>query len=382
MNIAIFSDTFLPEINGVTKTLSRFGDYLESHNINYLFITPNQVGSDEVPYNCIHFFSTPLIFYPECRFSIPNNIRLATVLKDFKPDIIHLMTEFNLGFAGLQYAKKNHIPVISNYSTNFDTIFAQYHFQILSKPLKKYLSWFHSEANLTVTPSNDSKEVLHNMGVDHVKLFQRGIDTSKFSPALRDDDLRRKLGLTNRIALLYVGRISAEKDLHLLAAMMEDLNPLYKERITLVLAGDGPMKAELEERLPSNTVFTGFVSGRDLSRLYASCDIFVFPSSFETFGNVVLEAFASGLPVIGVNEGAVRELIDHEKDGLIAKAHDSESFSSAVESLIENDLLRYQYGFKARKKALNYSWDAVFEILLDYYKDLVNRKKAQAGHIA
>lgn len=225
-----------------------------SYDINYLFITPNQVGSDEVPYNCINFFSTPLLFYPECRFSIPNNIRLNTVLKDFKPDVIHLMTEFNLGFAGLQYAKKYGIPVISNYSTNFDMIFSQYHLDILSKPLNKYLSWFHSEANLTVTPSRDSKNVLNDMGVNNVELFQRGIDTSKFSPALRDDALRREMGITNRIAMLYVGRVSAKKDLHLLVSVMENLNKLYKERITLIIAGDGPMKAELEHKLPRSMI--------------------------------------------------------------------------------------------------------------------------------
>jgi len=153
------------------------------------------------------------------------------------------------------------------------------------------------------------------------------------------------------LVFLYVGRLSWEKDLFVLQGAMEELNKKYKDRIGLLITGDGPMKKELENNMPDNIAFTGYKTGIELAQIYASADLFTFPSSFETFGNVVLEAAASGIPTVGVAMGGVLNIIDHGKTGLLAKPKDIESFTTCIDQCINNDILRLRMGSTAREYA-------------------------------
>lgn len=377
MRIAVFTDTFLPQVNGVANTLRRLGDYFEAEGIEYIFITPEQKNEQTIPYNMEAFFSTSFILYPECRFTLPNMMRLNKLMDDFRPDIIFLMTEFNLGLSGLIYGKKHGIPVISNYSTNFTTILRHYKLGVFEKALDSYLSWFHNEADHCVTPSKESGRVLKRYGVKGISIFSRGIDYDNFSPENRNDDLRRFYGVEDKILLLYVGRLSPEKNLNILRDSMLKLNETYKDRIVLIVTGEGPMKAELEKTMPDNVIFTGCKKGKDLAELYASCDIFAFPSSFETFGNVVLEASASGLPVVGVSEGGVLELINHGSTGYLANSKDAESFTAFLEKLIVGEDLRQSFSISGRNFAKTKSWNLVFSNLMGIF-DREIRKKDEA----
>jgi phosphatidylinositol alpha 1,6-mannosyltransferase len=387
MRIAVFTDTFLPQVNGVTNTLRCLGNFLEAKGIEYIFITPEQKQKNEqiLPYNMEKFFSTPFILYPECRFTLPNMIRLNRVIGDFQPDIILLMTEFSMGLSGLIYGKTHGIPVISNYSTNFTTIIRQYKLSVLEKALDNYLRWFHNEADLCVTPSRESGKELEKFGVKEMSIFSRGIDFDNFSPEKRNSDFGRTYGVEGKILLLYVGRLSMEKDLAVLRDSMFQLNELYKDKITLIVTGEGPMKTELEQTMPDNVIFTGYKKGEELAEIYASCDIFAFPSSFETFGNVVLEASASGLPVVGVKEGGVLELIDHGKTGYLANPRDSEDFAFFLEKLIVKANLRKLFGINGRNYAKTKSWNAVFSTLMEIFdreirkKTMLNPKKDAAA---
>ena len=369
MKIAIFTDTFLPQINGVTNTLKRLGDYLNDQNIPYIFITPENSQQEEpYPYQMASFFSTSLLFYPECRFTIPNKSKLYKTLDDFKPDVLFLMTEFTVGMSGLSYGKKRGLPVISNYSTNFHTIIKSYKLGLLEKPLLRYLSWFHNEANLTVTPSEASKSQLHRLGVHHTAIFKRGIDTDMYVPENRDGAKMIEMGINSKIRLHYVGRLSPEKDLDILAKAMHILNQKYKNHIHLMLTGDGPMKERLVEIMPDNISFTGYQTGEDLARLYASAHIFSFPSSFETFGNVVLEAMASGVPVVGVNEGGVKNIIRHGETGYLADSFNPDSLAHYIEMLILSPAKRRDMGSAARDYALTQSWHQVFSDLMALFE--------------
>jgi len=375
MRIAIFTDTFSPQVNGVANTLRRLGDYLEAEGIEYIFITPEQKNEEAIPYNMEMFFSTPFILYPECRFTIPNMLKLNKLMVDFQPDILFLMTEFNMGLSGLIWGKKHGIPVISNYSTNFATILSRYKLGVLEKALNTYLNWFHNEADQCVTPSKESRRVLENFGVKEVSIFGRGIDFDKFSPNNRNEDLRRLYGGEDKTLLLYVGRLSPEKDLDILRESMLKLNETYKDKIALIVTGEGPMKEELEQTMPDNVIFTGYKKGRELAEIYASCDIFAFPSSFETFGNVVLEASASGIPVVGVNEGGVLELIEHGITGYLANAKDAKSFTGYLEKLIVEKDLRQSFSVSGRNLAKARSWDAVFLDLIATFNVEIRKKE-------
>lgn len=360
MRVAIFTDTFLPQINGVTNTLRRLGDYLEAHRMEYIFITPEQKGEERLPYSMASFFSTPLIFYPECRLTLPNMLRLNKELDDFRPDVIFCMTEFTMGLTGLLYGKKRQLPVITNYSTNFGMLICSYNLNILEKPLSKYLKWFHKEAQLTVTPSQQSERILHEMGIMHTAIFSRGIHPEFFS-----EKDRKTVNKRRKVRLLYVGRISPEKDLDILREAMNLLNENHADVIELVITGDGPMRAELERTMPSNVSFTGYKKGIELAEIYKSADIFAFPSSFETFGNVVLEAYASGLPVVGVAKGGVVDNIIHGTTGFLAQPRNAKSFAAFLEQLIENPDLRHMMGNKGRQFAKTKTWESVFNHLME-----------------
>lgn len=371
MKIAIFTDTFLPQINGVTNTLRRIGDYLEEQGMEYIFIAPDQKADQEFSYNVEKFFSAPLFLYPECRVSILNKLRLDKTLKDFKPDVIFCMTEFNMGLAGLLYGQKYKIPVVTNYSTNFSTIIKSYKLGIFEKALDKYLGWFHQKADMTVTPSVESQKELVRLGVKRSEIFGRGIDFDRFSPDHCSEDLRLEMGIHNKISLLYVGRLSPEKDLDLLRDSMLRLHQKYGDKVVLVVTGEGPMEAELRRTMPKNTIFTGYKKGHELAQIYASCDIFAFPSSFETFGNVVLESLASGTPVVCVNKGGVLESIKHGENGYIAEAFNVESFTECLENLIDREDLRHKFAQSGRSYAETRSWQAIIDGLMNIFDDAI-----------
>lgn len=372
MKIAIFSDTFLPQVNGVTNTLRRVGDYLEAQGIPYIFIAPDQKSELEFSYHVEKFFSAPLFLYPECRVSVMNKFRLDKTLKDFKPDVIFCMTEFNIGLAGLMYGAKHQIPVVTNYSTNFSTIIKSYGFGIFEKALNRYLSWFHQKAAIAVTPSKASKQALHDLGVHSVAIFSRGIDFDRFSPAYRSEALRFEMGIKDKIALLYVGRLSPEKDLDVLRDSMNRLYQQYGNQVVLVVTGEGPMAAELKRTMPANTIFTGYKHGQALAEIYASCDIFAFPSAFETFGNVVLESLASGTPVVCVNQGGVLESVFHGENGYVARAFDVDSFTTCLSDMITDEVKRREFAENGRAFAQTKSWHVILDGWINTLREAMN----------
>lgn len=380
MRLAIFTDTFLPQVNGVSNTLKRLGIYLEEHKIDYLFVTPEQKSEDLIPYHMESFLSAKFFLYPECRLTFVNPLRLTKKLDDFKPDLIFAMTEFTMGFAALQYAKKRRLPFVTNYSTNFTTILKAYKLGGLEKQLEKYLAWFHKEAQLTLTPSEDSRNVLRKIGIYHSTLFGRGVDLESFSPSFRNEELRRKWG--DKINLLYVGRVSPEKDLDILRDAVRILNPEFEQQIRWIITGDGPMLKELKKTLGDQVIYTGYKKGRELAEIYASCDILTFPSTFETFGNVVLEAFASGIPVVGARAGGVQHLIEHHYNGYLSRPKDAQDFAQGIREMIKNQELCKAYGENARAYASSKSWSHIFDTLMKDFEIIIHRIKEQKNDIA
>jgi len=366
MKVALFSDTFSPQINGVTNTMDKLTGYFESSGIEYKIFAPRYDRDED--FQAERFYSLKFFLYPECRIALPNIFRVSQVLSDFKPDIIHLMTEFNMGITGLYYGKKNNIPTISNYSTNFSQYTDYYGLDFLKQTIWDYMKWFHNQNDLTLCPSNEAKRTLEQHGISNTAIFSRGIDFHSFSRAYRNDALRRRLDIENKLTFLYVGRVSFEKDLDVLRESYRVIKEEYGDRVALIITGDGPYLGKCREMFPGDTVFTGFKRGMELSELYASCDIFVCPSSTETFGNVVLEAMASGLAVIGADAGGVGEIIGHRYNGLLFRAKDAGDLYVCMKELIENKLLAEHVKANGVNYGKDRSWERIIGGLVDIYR--------------
>ncbi len=374
MKIALFSDTYYPQINGVTNTLDKLIKYFESNNIEYKIFAPKY--DDEYDDNHTErFYSLKFFLYPECRLALPNIFRISQSLSKFKPDVIHIMTEFNMGITGLNYGKRHNIPTISNYTTNFSQYTEYYNLEFLKQPIWDYMRWFHNQNDITLCPSNEAKKLLNKNGINKTSLFSRGIDSHRFNPAFRNEDLRKKLGTENKVTFLYVGRVSFEKDMDVLCESYKAIKERY-DNASLIITGDGPYLEKCKEMFPRDTIYTGFKKGNELAEIYASCDIFVCPSSTETFGNVILEAMASGLAVIGADAGGIGEIIKHRQDGLKFRAKDSAGLTCCMQELIENISLRNYIVSNGLKFAQNRTWDKIIDNLFDIYCEVLKENKS------
>lgn len=365
MKIALFSDTFSPQINGVTNTLGKITEYFDEHHIEYKVFAPKY--DDNGDSRTERFYSLKFFLYPECRIALPNSFRVSRTLSEFKPDMIHLMTEFSMGITGLHFGKKHNIPTISNYSTNFSQYTDYYKLNFLKQTIWDYMKWFHNQNNLTLCPSSDAQKLINQNGIRNTQIFSRGIDTKKFNTGYRNDNLRKQLGIEAKTAFLYVGRVSFEKDLDILSESYKSIKEKYGDKVVLVIAGDGPYMEKCKSIFPQDTIFTGFLKGMELAEIYASCDVFVCPSSTETFGNVVLEAMSSGLAVIGADAGGVKEIIEHGYNGLKFKARDAGKLFHCMADLIENKCICEYLKLNGINSAKNRSWEKVIYSLIGTY---------------
>lgn len=377
MRVALFSDTYEPEINGVTKTIKRITTFFKEQGIEYKIFAPRYDTQCKDENHTERFYSLKFFLYPECRLALPNLFRINKTLHEFKPDVIHLMSEFNMALVGMNYGRRKGIPVVSNYTTDYSCYTKYYNLNFLKKSIWDYMSWFHNQSSIALTPSFNAEKTLIDHGVKRTGIFSRGIDTKHYTPFNRSETLRKELGIQDTLALLYVGRVSVAKDLDTLWESYHELKRLYGDKISLVIAGDGPYLDTCKENFPKDVIFTGFKTGEELHQIYASCDIFVCPSASETFGNVILEAFASGLAVVGSDQGGVAELIEDYRNGLKFKAGSSSSLTQNLIKVIDDKGLRERIIQGATKTATERSWESVFKNLLEVYDYLISKKELE-----
>jgi glycosyltransferase involved in cell wall biosynthesis len=304
----------------------------------------------------------PIPKYPELQLGITRIGRLIKAWRERRPDIVHLVTEGPLGWSALLAARKLGIPVVSDFHTNFHDYSRHYGFGWISGLVAGYLRALHNRTDGTFVPTHEMRDRLHALGFKGLTVVGRGIDTQLFSPAKRSVELRRSWQCENDTPVaLYVGRLAAEKNLRL---FVETIRAARRHRpdLRVVIVGDGPMGKSLRSENP-DFLFAGMRTGEDLAAYYASADLFVFPSLSETFGNVTMEALASGLAVVAFDYAAAREHIVHGHNGLVAQCDDEIAFRRHTLRLASSAHEVQKLRHRARQTAECLSWSKAFDDL-------------------
>ena len=364
LHITLITETFPPEINGVANTLGRLCDGLRARGHQIELIRPRQ-SSDQSRSSDTELLlcrGWPLPGYPGLQWGQSSMHKLLRRWKSQRPDVLYIATEGPLGLSALRAARRLGISVVSGFHTNFQQYSHQYGMGLLTRLLTHYLRWFHNRSKLTLVPSVSQRIELERRHFERLELLSRGVDSQLFHPSKRLIALRDSWGLADGdIALLYVGRLATEKNLGLLKRTFEHLQETYPQRrIKLVVVGDGPQRDVLEKALPE-AIFCGTQRGEALASHYASADLFLFPSLTETFGNVVLEALASGLGVVAYDEAAAAQHIRHGYNGVLAMPGDEEAFCDAASWLLEGRETLRNVRLNARQHASRQGWGAIVE---------------------
>lgn len=368
LRLAVVSETYPPEINGVALSLSRFVEGLRKRHHDIQLIRPRQVAAEQ-PANGQGFAEVltggvPIPRYPNLKMGLPAKRALIKQWTLRRPDIVHIVTEGPLGWSALQAALKLKIPVCSDFRTNFHTYSLHYGIGWLKKPIVDYLRKFHNHTLLTMVPTEHMRTELAACGFRNLRVVARGVDTQLFNPGRRSEALRREWNVTSETpVVLHVGRLAAEKNL---AALTDAFIAIRQRqpRARLVLVGDGPERKALRSRLP-DAIFAGTRRGEDLAVHYASGDLFLFPSMTETFGNVTLEAMASGLPLAAYDYAAAAQHVRHGTNGLLANYGQTSDFTAMASELAarhEQDPEKFRaMGRHARLTAESLDWECVVQ---------------------
>lgn len=386
MKVALFTETY-DNTDGVTTTIRQLERYLESHGHEIIVVTHAGQKSRHDGYARVTRLRASLPIYISGGYPIdllPPLARAREVIRKEKPDVIHTISPGSCGIAGWYCAKKEHIPLVSSFHTLVSQ-YGRYHmrgrvsdlfsdgvgsaFDDFSGRLFERLVWeghfaYYSRCDRVLVPNQDFVPSFERRLKKKVFLFERGVDANFYTPEKRVD-LRAELGIGDVPLLLYAGRVVVEKDLDILAQAFERLEG------HLVIAGDGEYMPKLRKMIRERVSFLGFVSPERLSQVYASCDIFVFPSTTDTIGNAVLEAQASGLPVVVSDGGGPKRIMVEGRTGLVARARDASDFALKVNVLLENRELRERMGSEARAYAEGKSWDGVFDALISIYEGVL-----------
>lgn len=364
MKIALVTETYPPEINGVAMTLSHLVEGLARRDHKLTVIRPRQSSREQPSAGKTYveelFHGVPIPGYPMLRLGLPARTALLRSWKKLRPDLVHIATEGPLGYSALMAARRLRIPISSSFHTNFHSYSRHYGFPFLARIALGYLRHFHNRTLATLSPTTELNDELARDGFRNMRLLARGVNTKVFSPTHRSESLRARYGAQPQdLLVVHVSRLAPEKNYPLLVrafAAIRRAQPSAK----FVIVSDGPLRKKLTRENP-DIWFTGFLPRDELAAHYASADLFLYPSLTETFGNVVTEAMASGLPVVAFNYAAAARYIRHRQNGWLVTLADSPAFLEASVQVANDAALRLKFGREARKTAEGISWDQVID---------------------
>jgi glycosyltransferase involved in cell wall biosynthesis len=365
MKIALVTETYPPEVNGVAMTLEHLVSGLRRRGHEVEVVRPRQGRGDDGAKDGGEHICTglPLPGYKGLHFGVkwPGSLLRHWVAD--KPDLVHVATEGPLGWAAIRASRRLGVPTVSSYHTNFHSYGRHYGFGMFVRTALAWLRHVHNSTLLTFAPSPDVVRTLVAEGFHNVRLMGRGVDADLFAPTRRDDALRAAWGAgPDTPVAVYVGRLAGEKNIPCAIAAFGRLKARFSD-LKVILVGDGPQMPALRAAHP-DFVFAGMRKGADLAAHYASADIFVFASMTETFGNVVTEAMASGLPVLAYNYAAPARYVRDGESGMLAPFGDESAFLAKADAMADACPRWKSMGQSARQTALGISWDAVLDSYL------------------
>ncbi|MFO7629151.1 MAG: glycosyltransferase family 1 protein [Prochlorococcaceae cyanobacterium] len=373
MKIAFFTETFLPKVDGIVTRLTKTLPHLVAAGDEVMVFCPEGAPDNYMGAQVVGVPAMPLPLYPELKLALPRPA-VAEALDQFNPDLVHVVNPAVLGVGGIWLAKTKGYPLVASYHTHLPKYLEHYGMGMLEPLIWELLKAAHNQAQLNLCTSTAMVAELSDKGILHTDLWQRGVDTDLFRPDLRCDGMRARLlngHADSGKLLLYIGRLSAEKQIERIRPVLEAIPDAR-----LALVGDGPHRARLQEYFAGLPVhFVGYLAGQELAAAYASGDAFVFPSSTETLGLVLLEAMAAGCPVVGANRGGIPDIVSDGLNGCLYEPGGADggasSLTAAVLRLLGDDSERQALRLAARSEAERWDWAGATEQLRRYYRTLL-----------
>lgn len=370
MRIALFTETFLPKTDGIVNAICHLLEHLARRGHTALLFAPAGGPARYAGVPVIGLPAVPFPLYPELKL-VPPTVDVSERLAAFGPDLIHVFNPVSLGIAGLRHARQLGIPVAASYQTDLPGFAARWGLGLFSELLWGYLRWVHDQADLNFCPSRYTLQELAGRGFRNLRVWGRGVDAERFHPRHAHSEWRARLsgGRPDAPLIITVGRLAPEKRVAMLRSLFDAL-----PHARLAIVGDGPARWLLEHQFADTpTVFTGYLRGAELAAAYASADIFVLTGANETFGNVVLEAMASGLPVVVPSTGGQLDHVRHGINGLIYDAEDNEALISQVVRLADDLPLARHLGSAGRAYAETQHWEQVLDGLIRDWSTIVRQ---------
>ncbi|WNM25431.1 glycosyltransferase family 1 protein [Demequina capsici] len=373
MKVALVAESFLPHHNGVTNSLLRVLEHLARRGDEALVIAPESRGSrGPVRYGIASITRLPAMGWPgyqDVRVALSGTGRLSRILEDFAPDVVHLASPFVLGWTAVKACHELGLPTVAVYQTEVPSYADRYRMGWGEGILWNRVRNIHQRADLNLVPSTYAMLQLEQLGVDHLRLWPRGVDATRFNPAKRSAELRARWAPTGEVVVGYVGRLAAEK-------RVEDLGRLAAiPGVKVVIVGEGPSHAKLAALLP-DAEFMGFLNGEELAQAVASFDVFVHCGELETFCQTIQEALASGVPVVAPRRGGPIDLVDHGETGFLYTPGRLDEMVAYVRELAEQHEQRARFGNHARVSVEGRTWERVCDGLMDLYAEAIQRHDA------
>lgn len=379
IRLAVITETWPPEVNGVANTAHKLvTGLLNKDHYHIQLVRPQQQTADTSQHPALEevlVSGLTLPFYKEVRLGFPHYFRLKKHWRQQRPDIVQIVTEGPLGYSAVKAAHALGIPVFSDFHTNFDQYSRYYRLSALFKLAKHYLRHLHNLTAVTLVPTQSMLRELKREGYKKLGILDRGVDTTLFTPAKRSTELREALGIRpEQLLVVLVTRLAKEKNLDLAFETFAAIKQVLPDA-GFVIVGDGPERARLEAAHP-DCLFAGMQRGEKLAGYFASGDLFLYPSTSETFGNVITEAMASGLPVVAFDYAAAEEHIRSEQNGIAIPLTDNQQFIQAGVRLAQDEQHRKHLGEQARLTAADLSWNRVIDRLDRTIQQLLDEAKS------